>query len=62
MQKDRIVGVLREARGLRKNKSGKVVVGARLGAKSKADEKAQKRQEALRQPMQRLEAKDADRS
>jgi hypothetical protein len=35
MEKSRIVGVLRQARGLRKDKSGKTVISARLAARKK---------------------------
>jgi hypothetical protein len=36
MEKSRIVAVLRKARGLRKDKSGKTVITARLAARNKA--------------------------
>jgi hypothetical protein len=35
MEKSRIVAVLREARGLRKNKSGKTIISARIAARDK---------------------------
>jgi hypothetical protein len=35
MEKSRIVAVLREARGLRKNKAGKTIISARIAAKDK---------------------------
>jgi hypothetical protein len=35
MEKSRIVAVLREARGLRKNRSGKTIISARIAARDK---------------------------
>jgi hypothetical protein len=35
MEKSRIVAVLRVARGLRKNKSGKTIISARISARDK---------------------------
>jgi len=62
MKKDRIVGVLREARGLRKNKSGKAHVSESLAAKKKTLEKAQGREETLSQAAPRLSSREVDRS
>lgn len=48
MEKDRIVGVLREARGIRKNKAGDKVA-AKPSARDKAEKIAGKGQNALGQ-------------
>jgi uncharacterized protein YjbJ (UPF0337 family) len=47
MEKDRIVGVLREARGIRKNKTGNKVANAKPSARDKAEKIAGKGQNAL---------------
>ena len=60
MEKDRIVGVLREARGIRKNKTGDKVADAKPSASDKAEKIAGKGQTALG-PNTLGQAKDASR-
>ena len=50
MEKSRIVAVLRQARGLRKDRSGKTVISARLAARNK-NVNSGKEQNAPRQEM-----------
>ncbi len=47
MEKDRIVGVLRQARGIRKNKAGDKIADAKPSARDKAEKIAGKGQTAL---------------